>query len=59
MYHKLFNETEKLLRKEVLLDCDIPNFEEHQLVDNLSEKKLTIHLYLILEILSSSIEITI
>ena len=40
MYHKLFNETEKLLQKDVLLDCDIPNFEEHQLVDNLSEKKI-------------------
>ena len=36
----LIDETEKLLRKEVLLDCDIPNFEEHQLIDNLSEKKV-------------------
>lgn len=40
LYHKLFDETEKLLRKEVLLSCDIPNFEEHQLIDNLSEKKV-------------------
>lgn len=40
LYHKLFDETEKLFRKEVLLDCDIPNFEEHQLIDNLSEKKV-------------------
>ena len=40
LYHKLFDETEKLLQKEVLLDCDIPNFEDHQLMDNLSEEKV-------------------
>jgi len=42
LYHKLFNETEKLLREQVLLDCDIPNFNElgHQLIDNLSKKKV-------------------
>ena len=57
--HKLFNETEKLIQKEVLLNYNIPNFkfEEHQLIDNLSEK-LTIHLYPILETLSLSIGIT-
>ena len=40
LYRKLFDETEKLLLKEVLLSSDIPNFEEHQLMDNLSEKKV-------------------